>query len=81
MSNNEALIKRLDECRNILMSGDGEWSDAEQMDRTVTEVIEHMAELEAERDALDKTWRDWWASCRKRGAWMPSPPEGIEGLE
>ena len=49
--------------------------------RRIGELNAKVAELEAERDALDKTWRDWWASCRKRGTWMPSPPEGIEGLE
>lgn len=38
----EETIERLDRTRKILMSGDGEWSDAEEMDRVVTETLAHL---------------------------------------
>jgi hypothetical protein len=35
----QETIEALDATRKILMSGDGEWADAEEMDRRVTDAI------------------------------------------
>ena len=51
MTQMSELIKRLDATRKVLMSGDGEWSDAETMDSCVTEAIVYIKQLEAERDS------------------------------
>ncbi len=46
------LIERLHNTRKTLMSGDGEWADAEAMDQCVTEAIDTITRLEAESERL-----------------------------
>lgn len=48
------LIERLHNTRKTLMSGDGEWADAEAMDQCVTEAIDTITRLEADVERLNE---------------------------
>ena len=60
----DETIRRIDHTRRILMSGDGEWSDAEEMDMCVTSALHHLRamqwrikELEAQLSREQNIWR------------------------